>query len=71
MPTELEKARAKVSANIILNDLMPRLNRAGIHISKSPITPQDVAGMAQLKLDGILSTHQIRNIIDTQCSLTT
>lgn len=48
------------TANLMVNELLPRLKRSGMPIEKSPVTPEDMAILAAAKCLGVWSTHEIR-----------
>lgn len=54
----------QVAANLILNELSPRLKKAGIEIKDSPVKPFEIHILAAAKLEGVVSTHEIRQILD-------
>ena len=62
--TDGEKKWIGVSANLILNELCPRLKKHGIEFKDSPIKPEELRVVALMKLAGVLSTHQIRQMMD-------
>jgi Asp-tRNAAsn/Glu-tRNAGln amidotransferase B subunit (PET112 homolog) len=51
------------AANLMLNELFPRLKKAGIPIAQSPVLPLDIRALAILKSAGVFSTHEIRQLI--------
>jgi Asp-tRNA(Asn)/Glu-tRNA(Gln) amidotransferase B subunit len=57
-------APVQVAANLILNELMPRLKKAGIEIQDCPIPPEILGIAAKLKHEGKLTTHEIRQWMD-------
>lgn len=58
------QAQAKIAANLIINELLPRLKRKGLKIESSPVTPAHINLMARFKHAGFLSTHSIRILMD-------
>jgi Asp-tRNA(Asn)/Glu-tRNA(Gln) amidotransferase B subunit len=54
----------QIIANLIINELLPRLKRKGIKIQDSPITPKDLSALAKIKSLGIFTTHDIRLMLD-------
>ena len=55
---------ASIAANLIINELTPRLKRSGIRIENSPVTPVDMRLLACLKYCDVLSTRDIRETLD-------
>ena len=55
----------QTASNLILNDLLPRLNKRGIRIEDSPIKPYDMRVLAYAKFSGELTTRDIREIMDS------
>ncbi len=51
-------------ANLIINELMPRLARAGIEADASPVTPEQISIAALAKAYGVMDTHTIRRLMD-------
>ncbi len=66
MPSQIE-----ICANIIINDLAPRLKRMGIPFDQSPVLPEQIADMSFLQFNGVMSNRDIRELLDKRCSLTT
>jgi Asp-tRNA(Asn)/Glu-tRNA(Gln) amidotransferase B subunit len=58
------KTAIQTAATLLVNELLPRLNRAGLDITKSPVLPGDLALLAMCKGDGLITTQQIRGILD-------
>jgi Asp-tRNA(Asn)/Glu-tRNA(Gln) amidotransferase B subunit len=57
-------AANRIAANLIINELIPRLNAAGIEIDNSPVPTFIIAGLAKMKHEGKVDTHSIRKILD-------
>lgn len=51
-------------ANLIINELLPRLTRAGLGPQESPVKPVEISALALLKVHGVATTHQIRKYMD-------
>ena len=54
----------RAAANLILNELGPRLKRRKIGIDASPLSPSQIAVLAACKACGVLDTHAIRKVMD-------
>ena len=51
-------------ANVIATDLFGHLNREGHGITESPISPQALAGLQALKLDGTISGRMAKEVFE-------
>ena len=61
------KAAAAVAgdcANVIATDLFGHMNREGHGITESPISPQALAGLQALKLDGTISGRMAKEVFE-------
>ena len=65
MPGFREPEFCRLAANLIINELLPRLEKAGIEINSSPVSPGDLSFLTDLKLKGVISTREIRQVLDT------
>lgn len=54
----------QIAAKLMINELLPRLKRSGLDITRSPVTPQQLAVAAAAKHSGAWSTHDIRMRMD-------
>ena len=54
----------RVAATLILEELVPRLKRRGLVIEDSPVSPDDVRWLALGKVRGLLTTAEIREMLD-------
>ncbi len=59
----LEVSAAKLVANWMLGELAALLNRQGLTISASPISPQQLAGLLRRVHDGTLSGHLAKEVL--------
>lgn len=55
---------ASTAANLIINELLPRLKKRNIEIEDSPVNPREIAALALAKDAGIISHHEIRKLLD-------
>jgi len=56
-----------IAADLIINELAPRLKKRGIDVAAdSPVSPEDIAELAYLKFQGHITTHDIRKWLDSQ-----
>ena len=53
---------ATVAANLIINEVEPRLRRLGLEAS--PISGKEIAILAACKVCGVLTTRDIRRLLD-------
>ena len=60
----MEASFPAVVANLIVNELVPRLKKAGVGIEKSPVPPELITLFAALKIMGRVTTHEIRGWMD-------
>ncbi len=51
-------------ANLVITELFGRLNKEGVSIGQSPISPAQLAGLQKLKLDGIISGPLLKQVLD-------
>jgi aspartyl-tRNA(Asn)/glutamyl-tRNA(Gln) amidotransferase subunit B len=51
-------------ANLVITELFGRLNKASLDIKKSPISPQGLAGLHALKIDGVISGRILKDVFD-------
>lgn len=59
-----DKAVARIAANLILNELLPRLKKSGLDIDTSPVKPWQIAMASVLKHKGLVTTHEIRKCME-------
>ena len=62
-----KSARARLAgltAKLLLNELAPRLKRAGLTPASSPVKPAALAFGVSCIDQGILSTHELRALLD-------
>ena len=59
----------QIAATLIINELMPRLNRKKIKIENSPITPAEIRTLACLKYGEAVTTKDIREHLDERLGL--
>ena len=54
----------QIAANLIINELAPRLKRKGIKIEESPVSPLHIQAYACMKYCEIITTRDIREMLD-------
>jgi Asp-tRNA(Asn)/Glu-tRNA(Gln) amidotransferase B subunit len=54
----------QIAANLIINELLPRLSRHKIRIEDSPVPGTVIAALSIYKHEGKIDTHTIRRILD-------
>ncbi|MSO92688.1 MAG: Asp-tRNA(Asn)/Glu-tRNA(Gln) amidotransferase subunit GatB [Rhodospirillales bacterium] len=63
--TKLPKERIGTEcANVVINDLLGHLNKAGLDIAKSPVTPQMLANLQALKHDNTISGRIAKDVFE-------
>lgn len=62
--TELDRKCNRIFANILLNDLIPKLNKAGINIEEFPPDPLFFRMLSIGKLSGLLCHQDVRWLLD-------
>ena len=55
---------ARICANLIINELNPRLNKHNIKIENSPVEPAEIRLLGCLKYCEVLTTQEIRQMLD-------
>lgn len=60
----MQQEANRIASVLIINELLPRLKRAGLDIKDCPISPQELKAAAILKAAGLVSTMDIRFCMD-------
>jgi len=55
---------AKLTANWVANELLGHLAKDGLEITESPLTPADIAGLAQLIEEDVISSKIAREVFE-------
>lgn len=59
------KSQAKIAANWVMVDWTAYINKAGLEISDSPLTPQQLAGILIRIADGTISTSLAKRVFES------